>query len=255
MDEHGYCLVTNDDGWDSPGLAVLKKAVRPLVPVVVAPESERSAVGHAINLLTPVRVRRVKRKGVCDYICSGTPADCVKLGVKVLLDKPPVLVASGINLGPNLGMDLLYSGTVSAAMEGAILGFPSVAISLVGSGHLHWSTVLAVVPVIIRLCLSVGMPSDVLLNVNIPNVSLSRLRGYRITRQGQARFNEDYQVRRDPRGRTYYWLRGKFKKVPAEKGSDVEAVTDNYVSVCPLRLDLTDYHFQEVLQKSLSKFI
>ncbi|MCM8757109.1 MAG: 5'/3'-nucleotidase SurE [Candidatus Omnitrophica bacterium] len=250
-----YCLITNDDGWDSPGLAVLRESVEPFVPLVVAPEGERSAISHAINLSSPVRVRKREIKGVIHYICTGTPVDCIKLGVKVLSKNRPSLVLSGINIGPNLGMDLLYSGTVSAAMEGAILGLPAVALSLAGYDHLFWNTASQVVRLIISLCLSSKWPADTLLNVNIPNVALTELRGYRVTYQSESRFQESYELRHDPRGRPYYWLKGRFKGKKTEPGSDVEAVLTNFVSICPLRLNLTHYQFLKTLKKKLATLI
>jgi len=249
-----YCLITNDDGWHSPGLSVLKQAVKPFVPVVVAPEGERSGVGHAINLVNPLRIRKTSNTSY-EYVCSGTPADCVKIGIKVIVKKRPNLVISGINIGPNLGMDVLYSGTVSAAMEGAILGFPAIAISLVGYENLFWETARKVVPVLIRLCLGGDLAADTVLNVNIPNLPPEQIRGYKITRQSQCRFEEDYEVRNDPRGCPYYWLKGNFLRKNAEKGTDVEAVLNNYVSICPLHLDLTAYALKVKLQRKLRRLI
>jgi 5'-nucleotidase len=208
---------------------------------VVAPDAERSAVGHAITTLTPLRVKEFRRgRELMGYATNGTPADCVKLGIgSVFKGDPPDLVVSGINLGPNTATNVIYSGTVSAATEARILGVPSIAISLAAFVDPEWTYAASLGRRIAAMVLERGLPPKVLLNVNVPNLPRSRIRGIRITRQGDSAFVEDFTVREDPRQQPYYWLAGSYQMDDDDSASDAWAVAHDYVSITPLSFDLT----------------
>lgn len=233
----GVILVTNDDGVHAPGLAALAAALEPLGEVyVIAPDREQSAVGHALTLHRPLRVETL---GERRFAVNGTPSDCVNLGVLGLLPEPPVLVVSGINHGANLGDDVTYSGTVSAAMEGTLLGVRSIAVSQVepeaGGGFEAAGEVARVVAT--RLLVE-GLPAQTLLNVNVPP---ARPLGIRMTRLGQRVYSAKAIREVDPRGRPYYWI-GAGPPVWAEdEGTDIAAVQAGWASVTPLHLDLTHH--------------
>ncbi len=242
-------LLSNDDGIFAPGMAALFEAVRDLGTVsVVAPDSERSAVGHAITLSDPIKARRVTRNGLfTGHAVGGTPADSVKLAVCALLARPPDLLISGINLGPNAGISIIYSGTVSAATEGTILGIPSMAVSLATFQDPQWATASAVARLVAQQLCARPLPPGVLLNVNVPNLPLDRLRGYAVTRMGQSRFIETFDRRSDPRGNVYYWMDGYLEPMGEAAGTDLGALEDGYVSLTPVQFDLTDSAAMEVL--------
>jgi 5'-nucleotidase len=244
-------LLTNDDGINACGLSALYREIRELGEVViVAPASEQSATGHAITLTEPLRADRVYKDGTLyGYAVNGTPADCVKLAVKALLQRPPDLVISGINLGPNTGINVLYSGTVSAATEGAIMGFKAVALSLGTFINPDYSYAARFASFLAGQVLSRSFPPGSLLNVNIPAVSEDEIRGVKITRQGTAKFEEVLEKREDPRGRAYYWLGGKLECGEESEDSDSFAVSLNYISITPLHYDMTDYSFEPKLKK------
>lgn len=238
-------LLTNDDGIYSPGIYALYKKLKPLGEcIVVAPDAERSAQGHAITLTEPLRVKRVKREEkFFGYAVSGTPADCVKISLMAILKRKPKpdLVISGINLGPNLGINILYSGTVSGATEGAILGIPSFAISL---ASFKWHNFEATVDFsfkLAKLILSGRFLKEALLNVNVPALPKAKIKGIEITRQGMATYSESYDRREDPRKRVYYWLRSQSMRVEGEDIIDAVAVKRGYISITPLHYDLTNY--------------
>ena len=241
-------LLTNDDGVYAPGLAALHAALAPLHEVtVVAPETEQSAVGHAITLADPIRVRRLgPRTGFNGWAITGTPADCVKLAVSELLPQPPELVLSGINLGANVGVNLLYSGTVSAASEAAILGLPALAFSLGSLKSPDFTYAGAVAAHLVGLYHSLGVPAGVPLNVNVPALPPSKIKGIRFTRQSQARLVERFLRRSDPRGHTYYWQAGETMGSEGDLETDYPALLAGYVTITPVRLDLTD---QELLSR------
>ena len=244
-------LVTNDDGIYAPGIKALKSALEELGTVTVAaPLAEKSAVGHAITLSDPLRVQEVERDGVFfGYAVNGTPADCVKLGIRCLCEKEPDLVVSGINLGPNTAVNIIYSGTVSAAAEGTIMGIPSIAVSI-GSFHNHEYKYAAEVTVqTAKKVLKNGLPAGTLLNINVPALPKDEIKGIRITKQGRGRYEENYDKRVDPNQRVYYWLKGK--KMILDSGTDVDdsALMDNYVSITPVRYDLTDQKFLKELER------
>lgn len=238
-------LVTNDDGIHAQGLFVLAWAMQRLGEVhVVAPLVEKSAVGHALTLVDPLRVEKVFHDGVLfGHAVNGTPADCVKLAVNVLLETPPDLVVSGVNRGANTGHNIIYSGTVSAATEGAILSIPSLAVSLEWQEKSDFQPAAEVAVAVARKVVDHGLPEGVLLNVNVPAVPREQIRGFRITEQGKGRFVEFFEERIDPRGNAYYWQTGE-THIP-ESAADVDdaALADGYVSITPIHYDLTARHF------------
>lgn len=234
-------LLTNDDGIHAPGLLTLYEALRDEhIPFVVAPEHEMSAVGHAITLDWPLRVREVHRdQSLYGYAVSGTPADCVKIAVQELLPQRPHMVLSGINLGANVGVNVLYSGTVSAATEGAFLGIPSVAISLAARRRPDFKVAARFAARLIALVSSVGLGPGTALNVNIPALSEREIRGVRITRQATGPFLERYERRSDPRGNVYYWLTGETFVKEADSDTDLAALEADMISITPIHYDLT----------------
>ena len=241
-------LITNDDGVFAPGIAALAGTLvdRGRDLVVVAPDRERSSVGHAITLSRPLRLWPVI-SGLYErthrvFAADGTPSDCVVLGLEEVAPDA-TLVISGINRGPNLGDDLTYSGTVSAAMEGVILGRPALAVSLgiaPGDGTHHYDTAAAVTARLVDRLESLDLPRGVLLNVNVPNVPYGELRGVVPTRKGVRLYLDKVSRRTDPRGNTYYWMSGRPEDELTE-GTDVWAVASGYVSVTPVHMDLTHY--------------
>lgn len=218
--------------------------------VVVAPDTERSAIGHAITTLTPLRVREFWRgRRLLGYSVDGTPADCVKLGVGTLLDPPPDLVVSGINLGPNTGTNVIYSGTVSAATEARILGVPSLAISLGAARDPDWRYAAALGRRIAAMVLRRGLPPKVLLNVNVPNLPRSRVKGIKVTQQGESAYLERFAVREDPRQQPYYWLAGSYLMRDQDPETDAWALEHGYVSITPVTFDLTAHEHLEELRR------
>lgn len=227
-------LVSNDDGIHAPGLTALAKGLAGLGAVyVVAPDRERSTVGHALTLHRPLRVERL---GPRRYAVNGMPSDCVNLGVLGVLPARPDVVVSGINQGSNLGDDVTYSGTVSAAMEGVLLGVPSLAVSLVEGDDFEPAGRVA--RALTELVLRRGLPPDTLLNVNVP---AGEVKGIRFTRLGRRVYSEKVVEETDPRGKTYYWIGGGPPLWEAGEGTDFEAVNAAWVSVTPLHLDLTNH--------------
>ena len=242
MKKEPVILISNDDGIYSPGIYALYRAISRIgKPIVVAPDSEKSAVGHAITISDPLRVYEVERYGeTFGWAVNGTPADCVKLAIKAIMDSPPDLVVSGINHGSNTGINVIYSGTVSAATEGIIMGVPSVAFSMTSfSRKVDFAVSESIVERVVKQVLENGLPKDILLNVNIPPVTADELKGIRITRQGKGRFEEAFEKRVDPMNRTYYWLGGTRLMLDSEADIDEVAVMNQYVSVTPLHIDLT----------------
>ena len=246
-----HILLTNDDGIYSKGIEILAEHLRRIAQVsVVAPDHERSAAGHAITLWDPLRVTAVDRNGAFfGYAVDGTPADCVKIAVQRLLKKKPDLVVSGINLGPNTGTNVIYSGTVSAALEGAVLGIPSMAVSLATFRRPRFAVAARVAQTICLKLSALRLPPQVVLNVNVPNRPRSRLKGIRVTRQSRARWLESFDRRIDPRGVAYYWLRGGRRQPNPEPDSDERAVRHGYVSVTPMSIDLTSHAHLDALAR------
>ena len=234
-------LIANDDGIHAPGILALYEAVKDLGEVhVVAPGEESSAVGHAITLSNPIKTSRVLRNGeFFGYAVGGTPADCVKLAVCALMTEPPDLLISGINLGSNAGISVIYSGTVSAATEGTILDIPSIAISLHTYKDPIWDTPARIARQLAIKVGEEGLPPDTLLNVNVPNLPYEELKGYAVTRMGRSRFVETFDRRTDPRGNVYYWMDGYLEQLGDIRGTDVEALDQGFVSLTPIWFDLT----------------
>jgi 5'-nucleotidase len=232
-------LVTNDDGIHSPGLTVLAKALCKLGEVwVVAPDRERTAAAHAVTLHKPLRVQQL---GTRVYAVSGTPVDCVNLAILKLLPAPPDLLLSGINRGVNLGDDVLYSGTVSAAMEGTILGVPSMAVSQEGQSQFHFEAGARYAVRIARLILKEGLPDETLVNLNIPNRPFGSIIGVRVTCLSRRRFDNPIIEKMDPHGRTYYWIAGTRVSWSRSKDADHEALEQGAVSLTPIHLDTTNH--------------
>jgi 5'-nucleotidase len=240
-------LLTNDDGIYAPGIHAARTALDALGEVwMVAPERPRSAAGHAITLHKPLRITPMTLlNGVKAYATNGTPTDCVTLGVDILMEGRCDLVVSGINAGSNLGWDLTYSGTVSAAIEGAVLNIPSFAISLVydksGSGEMDFGPAAAFAARLAQRLRADPLPPHTLLNVNVPAVPEGGLRGVAVTHQGRREYFDRIVTRTDPAGRPYYWQAGSLREETPDPGSDVHAVLQNQVSVTPIHLDLTAY--------------
>ena len=235
-------LLSNDDGIHARGISVLHDAVRGLGELsVVAPDTERSAAGHAITLSDPIKCEPVEKDGAFfGHAIGGTPADCIKLAVRALMEEePPALVLSGINLGPNTGISVLYSGTVSAATESVILGIPGIAFSLCSYADPQWESAGRIATEITARVLENPLQPGVLLNVNIPSLPYDELKGVRITRMGRSRFIEKFHKRLDPRGRTYFWLDGDLDVQDDGDDVDIHAVRDGYVSVTPIQFDMT----------------
>jgi len=254
-DTRPLILLTNDDGIHAEGLRYLRMAAENIGRVsIVAPEAEQSAVGHSITLYDPIRAREFSKNGhFYGYGIGGTPADSVKLALYSLLPSPPALVLSGINDGANLGINILYSGTVSAATEAAILGLPAMSVSLDQKKDPPFSWAVPHIEALAAWVLRHGLPRGVALNVNIPALPPEKVRGYKVTRQGLTKFKESFEQREDPRGNHYYWLSGQATADDTSEDSDVAAVRQGYVSVTPLFYDLTAQSHMEVLSCSLSK--
>lgn len=255
-------LISNDDGIFAPGVRSLANGLAEAGyhVTVVCPDRERSATGHGLTLHQPIRaevVESIFHPSIKAWACSGTPSDCVKLALWALLDSPPDFVLSGINQGSNLGTDVLYSGTVSAAMEGVIEGIPSIALSLSSfSSHEFQPAVLFAVSLLAQL-VTQPIPELMLLNVNVPAVQLAEIAGVTLTRQGVRRYIDVFEKRVDPRGKTYYWLAGELLEevepqgldLPQDIPTDVQANRNNYISVTPLQYNLTHAAGLNQLQK------
>jgi 5'-nucleotidase len=252
-DTSGIILLTNDDGIHAEGLRYAKLATERLgEPWIVAPEAERSAVGHAITLYDPIKVHEISHNGeFFGYGIGGTPADAVKLAIHALLPQRPRLVVAGINNGANLGINVLYSGTISAATEGAILGVPSMAVSLAQKKNppYHWA--IPHVETLARWVLRTGLPEGVALSVNVPVIPPEEVRGYKLTKQALGRFNEKYERREDPRGNVYFWPTAEVMPNLSDDSVDVVALQQGFISVTPLFYDLTAHMHVRDLAQSL----
>lgn len=233
-------LVSNDDGIHSEGLHALEIALKTVGEIyTIAPDREQNAVSHSLTLHRPLRIEEIAPRR---FAVNGTPTDCVNLAVKGFLPVRPNLVVSGINKGANLGDDITYSGTVSAAIEGSLLGIPSIAISLViREKPPHFATAAEFAATLAAQVIAQGMPTDTLLNVNVPDLSRQEIQGYRLTRQGKRRYAETIDARIDPRGRKYYWIGGDDLGFDPDEGTDCVAVHEGFISVTPLHVDLTNY--------------
>lgn len=233
-----HILISNDDGYLAPGLSYLSDALKAQAEVsVVAPDRNRSASSNSLTLEMPLRVQQ-QNNGF--YSVDGTPTDCVHLALTGLFDKEPDVVFSGINNGENMGDDVLYSGTVAAATEGRFLGLPSVAISICSSQPKYFQTAAHVATVLFKQLQNQSLPSDTILNVNVPDIAIDDIKGYRSTRLGQRHRSEPVIEARDPRNNKLYWVGPPGKEQDAGEGTDFYAVANGYVSVTPLKIDLTN---------------
>jgi 5'-nucleotidase len=246
-------LITNDDGVTAPGIRHLVEAVKDLGKVVVvAPDKPQSGMGHAITIGSPLRLTPVSVfEDIEAYQCSGTPVDCVKLAVDKVLHRKPDICLSGINHGPNHSINVIYSGTMSAAMEAAIESIPSIGFSLMDySIEADFTAAKKYVRRITELMLKKTLDKHFLLNVNIPSLPEELIKGIRICRQAYAKYEEDFLERKDPHGRHYYWLTGEFVNFDKRRDTDVWALANNYVSVVPVQFDLTNYVLKDTLEKN-----
>lgn len=239
-------LVTNDDGISAPGIIALVEVMKTLGDVVVvAPDKPQSGMGHAITINSTLRIHKVKVHGAKEeYSCTGTPVDCVKIAVNKLLHRKPDLCVSGINHGSNMSINVIYSGTMSAAVEGAIEGIPSVGFSLCNhSIDADFTASKKIVKTIIQKILKQKMPKDVCLNVNIPDLKYEHIKGIKVCHQARANWIEELDERHDPSGKPYFWLTGKFDNYDKDKkDTDVWALDNNYVSVVPTQFDMTAHN-------------
>lgn len=250
-------LLTNDDGVHAMGIAKLAAALSKEHRVlIVAPSGERSASGHAITMNLPLFVREVKLPGldhVPAHAVSGTPADSVKLGLRVVADFPIDLVVSGINIGSNLGSDIFCSGTASAAMEAAVMGYKAIAVSLAVQNIEELAYLDDAAKVMYGLIRQIDVKNDIdqVLNVNIPAMPIDEMKGYRVAPQGKVQYDEHYEKRTDPRGREYYWLSGGYIGDRTEEETDSTILSQGYIAVTPLRCDLTDERHMESKKSKL----
>ncbi len=247
MGERPKILVTNDDGISSKGITALAKALNEIGDVfVVAPDRENSAIAHSLTLHRPLRVEKIKKNV---YAVDGTPADCVHLAISILAGRPQLIV-SGINKGGNLGDDITYSGTVSAAFEGTLLGIPSVAVSLVAASRFKFQPAALFSARVSRQFLREGLPKDTLLNINVPNLETQKIKSYQITQQGRWTHNGGAAIEKtDPRGKKYYWIGGGQLTYHRDDNTDYQAISNGSISITPLHLDLTDYASIPLLKK------
>jgi len=244
-------LLTNDDGIYSEGLwALYKRFSEHYSVTVVAPDRERSAVGHGITLHEPLRANRIEiNKGCPGYAVNGTPADCIKIGIIEILDSKPDLVISGINPSANVGINIHYSGTVAAAKEAAFYRVPAIAVSIQGNQQNNYDDVSFFIKELAENVLEKGLPFGTILNVNIPDIPMDTVAGVRISRQGTALYDEYMDKRTDPRNRTYYWHGFESQLSFSNPDIDGAALEENYISVTPIKCDTTDYKMIEELKK------
>jgi 5'-nucleotidase len=250
--EKPVILITNDDGVTAPGIQNLVEAVKHLGKiVVVAPDKPQSGMGHAITIGHPLRLHKLHTvDNVETWSCTGTPVDCVKLAVDKVLHRKPDICLSGINHGANHSINVIYSGTMSAAVEAAIESIPSVGFSLLDYRiDADFTGARKYVRLIVEKMLSTKLDKHTVLNVNIPAVAPELLKGFRICKQAYAKYEEDFIERNDPHGRHYYWLTGEFVNFDKAKDTDVWALANNYVSVVPVQFDLTNYVLKARLEK------
>lgn len=235
-------LVSNDDGVHSAGILILAKALKKVGDVfIVAPDRERSTSSHSLTLHRPLRVIQISKN---IYAVDGTPTDCINLAVNGILPKRPDIVVSGINKGGNLGDDVTYSGTVSAAMEGTLMGIPSIAMSLVARDNFDFTHASKFAVRLVRHVLKKGLPKDTLLNVNVPDIKGIKGRAlltYKFTKLGKRVYGDAIVEKTDPRGKKYYWIGGDNMQWTGSKDTDFEAIDNGYISISPIHMDLTNY--------------
>jgi len=242
-------LLTNDDGIHAKGLWAVERVLSRQYSVsVVAPHKERSAVGHSITLTSPLRLTKVETNGGWGYAVNGTPADCVKLAVLEILETRPDMVISGINPGANVGINLNYSGTVSAAKEAALMGIPAIAVSQDPPTNHEYGVAAGFVGSLISRVITEGLPSGTFLNVNIPNCPAEEIEGVRITRQAMSRLKETFHKRTDPRDQSYYWQGIETQVFAHGQDTDGTALCEKCISITPVHCDMTDYQAMEHLK-------
>lgn len=255
MSKKPFILITNDDGITAPGINYLIKIARKLGDVaVVAPDKPQSGMGHAITINSTLRVQRTNYYDLkTEFSCSGTPVDCVKMAINTLLNKKPDIILSGINHGSNLSINVIYSGTMSAAVEGAVEGIPSIGFSLCDYSHsADFAQAGEYLTKIIKSVIKNGLRRGVCLNVNIPKLKKDKLKGIKVCRQANAIWMENFDERKDPYGRDYYWLTGEFKNLePNAKDTDVWANESGYISVVPTHADMTAYDALSDLKREM----
>ncbi|WP_298237816.1 5'/3'-nucleotidase SurE [uncultured Algibacter sp.] len=243
MTKKPLILVTNDDGINAPGIRTLIAVMKTIGDVVVvAPDSPQSGMGHAITLDSTLYVEQVNYKhgALKEYSCSGTPADCVKLAIRELLDRKPDLCVSGINHGSNSSINVIYSGTMSAALEAGIEGIPAIGFSLLNyKWQANFEACESFVKTITENVLKQGLPNGIVLNVNIPDIPKKEIKGIKVCRQAKANWVEEFDKRVNPQGKDYYWLSGKFVNLDGGKDTDEWALENGYVSLVPVQFDLT----------------
>jgi len=255
MSKKSLILITNDDGYSAPGIRALVNSAKGLGEImVVAPDKPQSGMGHAITVSSTLHINEIEIEGERGYSCSGTPVDCVKIAVNKILKRKPDIILSGINHGSNSSINVIYSGTMSAAVEGAIENIPAIGFSLCShSIDADFTAAIAVSREIIKEILKTGMPDYTCLNVNIPSIETNLIAGIKVCRQARAVWEEEFDERIDPQGRTYYWLTGKFVNHDEGKDTDEWALKENFVSIVPVHSDFTDYksldHFK-ILERS-----
>ena len=245
-------LISNDDGINALGIKALAIAMQELGEVyVIAPELNKSATGHAVTMHTPLRCKKVEiyNDKINAWWVNGTPADCIKLGVETLMKEKPDLIVSGINMGENLGTDVIYSGTVSAAVEGAIFGIPAIAFSYEDHLSTDMTMVGQVAKDICKQILAHGIPKDHIFSVNIPKFeNIDELRGIKPCKLGVKIYRNNFEERKDPIGNSYYWLAGELIEQPEDVDTDIFAIKNKYISITPINIDLTDYKLLNEVQ-------
>ncbi|MCX6646356.1 MAG: 5'/3'-nucleotidase SurE [bacterium] len=240
-------LITNDDGVRAPGIIALASALKEIADVIlVAPESQQSAVGHSITLHKPLRCVELDNfpiDGIKAFSTNGTPTDSILLGIHAVIGEKPDLVISGINGGPNLGADVTYSGTVAGALEGVVAGIPSISCSMGGFENLDYKGCAEFVKILARIVHEESLPDGILLNINYPNIPEEEIKGIKITRLGQRWYDDVVHERVDPRGRKYYWITGKKVLYGRQEGTDSHEIENGFISITPLGLDITSIEY------------
>lgn len=245
-------LISNDDGIDSLGIFVLAQTLKEIGEVtVVAPATEQSAVGHAITMKFPLRCNKFYKNGeFFGYAVDGTPADCVKMGIRNIMNDQPDIVISGINHGSNTAINIIYSGTVSAAREAAIMDVPAIAVSITSHEATNFSYAAKIAQKLAQMVIEnkSTFPPSSLLNVNVPHLPESEIKGIKLTKQGKSTWDDRYEERKDPYGKSYFWLKGDLIELDKTTETDQGAVNEGYVSVTPIHFDLTDYQTYESMK-------
>ena len=246
-----HLLLSNDDGYQAPGLLSLSESLQKIADItVVAPHLDRSAASNSLTLQTPLRATEIKPGW---YKVDGTPTDCVHLGITGLLQNEPDMVVAGINSGPNLGDDVIYSGTVAAAMEGRYLGSPAVAVSINSFQPQHYDTAAIVIRNLVSKIIDKPLPKDIILNVNVPDVPIEDIRGVQTTRLGNRHKAEPAILDQDPRGKPIFWVGAAGPEQDSGPGTDFHAISENFVSVTPLHVDLTQYSAMDLVNTWLQQ--